>query len=113
MPSFLSQTATFFQTGNTPGLTINVPTTGQTYKMVSGQREVYFNHAGTIAALTVWLPPGPKPGDVVSLKFRSIVTTLSVRNAAGVVVTGAPVTATAAQVQTYRYVDNTTGWMYW
>jgi hypothetical protein len=81
--------------------------------MAVGQDEVYLNHPATIAALTVKLPPAPVPGDAVILKFRSIVTTLTVQNAAAVTVATAPVTATAGQKQEYRYVDNTVGWVYW
>jgi len=113
MPSFLAQSGSFFQSPASPPIVNNVPTAGQTYVMTAGQREIYFNHPATIASLTVKLPPGPRVGDVVSLKFRSIVTTLTVQNAAAVTVATAPVTATALQVQTYRYVDTTTGWIYW
>jgi len=113
MPSFLAQGGSFFLSDATPVITVNVPTTGQTYAMAAGQDSAYFNHSATIAALTVKLPPAPKPGDEVMLKFRSVVTTLTVQNAAAGAVTGAPVTASAAQLQTYRYVDNTVGWVYW
>jgi len=113
MPSFLTRPGTFFQSDATPVITVNVPTTGQTYTLAAGQDSAYFNHSATIAALTVKLPPAPVPGDEVMLKFRSIVTTLTVQNAAAVTVTTAPVTATAGQLQTYRYVDNTVGWVYW
>lgn len=113
MPSFLAQGGSFFLSDATPAVTVNVPTTGQTYAMAAGQDEMYFNHSATIAALTVKLPPAPKPGDSAVLKFRSVVTTLTVQNAAAVTVTTAPVTATAGQRQEYRYIDNTIGWVYW
>jgi len=114
MPSFLARGGgTFFVSDAIPTTTVNVPTTGQTYTMSAGQDEVYFNHSATIAALTVKLPASSRPGDAVILKFRSIVTTLTVQNAATVTVTTAPVTATAGQKQEYRYVDNTVGWIYW
>lgn len=113
MPSFLTRPGTFFASDATATVTVNVPTTGQTYAMAAGQDEVYFNHSATIAALTVKMPPAPVPGDGVILKFRSVVTTLAVQNAAAVTVATAPVTATAGQRQEYRYVDNTVGWVLW
>jgi len=113
MPSFLNPSGSFFMSDATAVTTVNVPTTGQTYTMSASQDEVYFNHPATIAALTVKLPGGPRPGDSVVLKFRSIVTTLTVQNAAAVTVTTAPVTATAGQKQEYRYVDATVGWVLW
>ena len=113
MPSFLARPGTFFTSDATPAVTVNVPTTGQTYTMSAGQDEMYFNHSATIAALTVKLPPAPTAGDSVVLKFRSIVTTLTVQTATAGAVTVAPVTATAGQRQEYRYVDSTVGWVYW
>lgn len=113
MPSFLAQSGSFFRSLSASPISVNVPTTGQTYTMVSDQEQAYFNHSATIAALTVKLPPNPSPGDIVQLKFRSIVTTLTVQTAAAAAVTGAPVTATAGQMQQYRYVDSTVGWVYW
>jgi len=113
MPSFLSRPGTFFQSDATPAVVVNVPTTGQTYAMAAGQDSAYFNHSATIAALTVKLPPAPVFGDSAVLKFRSIVTTLTVQNAAAAAVATAPVTATAGQRQEYRYVDNTVGWILW
>lgn len=113
MPSFLNQGGSFFLSDATAATTVNVPTTGQTFTMSAGQDEMYFNHSATIAALTVKLPGGPKPGDAAVLKFRSIVTTLTVQSAAAVTVPTAPVTATAGQRQEYRYVDSTIGWVYW
>lgn len=113
MPSFLNQGGSFFLSDATATTSVNVPTTGQTYTMSAGQDEVYFNHSATIAALTVKLPGGAKPGDAAVLKFRSIVTTLTVQSAAAVTVATAPVTATAGQRMEFRYVDNTIGWVYW
>lgn len=113
MPSFLNQGGSFFLSDATPSVVVNVPTTGQTYTMAAGQDSAYFNHPATIAALTVKLPGGPKPGDQAALKFRSIVTTLTVQNAAAVTVATAPVTATAGQIMTFRYVDATVGWILW
>ena len=65
-----------------------------------------------LAALTIHLPPGPGAGQEVELWFAADVTALSVRDAAGVAVAGAPVGAAgpgAAIVMRWTGSE----WLYW
>jgi hypothetical protein len=85
------------------------PLTGTTISLLFAQRVVFINPAGTIAALTLRLPPSITPGAVVAVGFGQIVTALTVQDATGVAVQS---TAGAIGVAAeYRYL--TTGWVRW
>ena len=90
-----------------------VPVTTDTITLATNDTVLYVNPAGTIAALTIKLPPvaGQALGKLVSISFAQIVTTLTVQDsAAGAVATTAGAVATAHQ---YRYVNATIGWVRW
>lgn len=112
MPSFLNAQTRFFPPGSNPAVAqTSAPSTGNIIKLPSGCRDYYFSNAGTLAALTVWLPPAPALGDTCQLKFRSIITTLTVLDGLGAAVAGAATTATAGQLQTYKFVGGV--WVLW
>lgn len=96
MPSFLNPNGTFFP--NAPYA--SVPVTGATVTLPKGATDVYLTPAGTLATLTVKLPPSPMNGVVVSLASSQVVTALTVQSASGAAVANAP---TALAVRTYVY----------
>lgn len=91
----------------------NVATNGGSYIMGPSERAVYFNHPATIASFTVRLPAPGDSGDEVKLKFRSAVTTLTLRDHVGAAIPSAPVTVVVGQAVYMRWVDPTIGWMWW
>jgi hypothetical protein len=100
MPSFLHANGTFFPDAGVKRVT---PTTGTTVSVPKGSTEVYLTPAGPLAALTVKLPPSPLPGAVVSLASSQAITALTVQNAAGGAVAGAPTTLAANTNVYFQY----------
>lgn len=89
------------------------PLTGTTVTLGKDDTVLHVNPAGTIAALTVKLPPtaGQPNGKVCHISFSQIVTALTVQNS-----NGGAVASTAGAVATghiYRYVNSTLGWVRW
>jgi hypothetical protein len=92
---------------------VEAPLTGTTITLGNEDTVLYVNPAGTIAALTVKLPPiANQPlGKVVNINFSQIVTALTVQDSAAGAVAS---TAGAVTVgQQYRYVNATLGWVRW
>ena len=86
-----------------------VPVTTNTITLGTDDTVLWVNPAGTIAALTVKLPPGPAAGAVVSMSFAQIVTALTVQDsAAGTVESSAGAVGVANE---YRYVSG--AWVRW
>jgi len=86
-----------------------VPLTGDTITLTAGQRLLFVNPAGTIATLTVKLPPTPVAGQIVEMSFSQIVTALTVQDsAAGAVASTAGAVGVAIQ---YRYIGS--AWTLW
>jgi hypothetical protein len=89
------------------------PVTTDTITLATDDTVLYVNPAGTIAALTVKLPPvaGQALGKIVVISFSQIVTALTVQDsAAGAVASTAGAVATA---HVYRYINTTLGWVRW
>src|SRR5664279_6628326 len=85
-----------------------VSLTGDTITL-GGERPLYVAPAGTIAALTVKLPPSPAESDIVEVSFGQIVTALTVQDASGnAVQSTAGAIGTAIQ---YRFVGG--AWVRW
>jgi hypothetical protein len=85
------------------------PLTGAIVALTFAQRVLYVAPAGTIAALTIRLPPSITVGSVVSISFGQIVTALTVQDG-----NGAAVQSTAGAVGVgieYRFLA--TGWVRW
>ena len=91
------------------GITVVTPLTGTTVAFAAGQSVMYINPAGTIAALTVLLPPNPTQGLRANMSFGQIVTSLVVQTAAG----GAVQTTAGAvgSELSYRYING--AWVAW
>jgi len=90
-------------------LTTTTPLTATTVAFALNQTYMYINPAGTIAALTVLLPPSPTQGQRASMSFGQIVTALTVQSASG----GA-VQSTAGAIGTeisYRFIAG--AWVRW
>ena len=85
-----------------------VPVTGDTITL-GGERPLYVAPAGTIAALTIKLPPAPADSDIIEISFGQIVTALTVQDGAGnAVQSTAGAVGTAIQ---YRFVGG--AWVRW
>jgi hypothetical protein len=104
MPSFLFPNGSFFPTG---APVIRSPTTGTTVALPKGTTDVFLTPAGTLAALTILLPPGPLPGTVVSIQSAAAITALTVQNATGGSVVGAPTTLAANTNVYFQWLRNT------
>lgn len=92
-----------------PAVRTVIPLTGDTITMLSTDRLLFVNPAGTIAALTVKLPPSPTAGEIVELSFGQVVTALTVQDAAaGAVASTAGAIGVAIQ---YRFVGG--AWVKW
>jgi hypothetical protein len=93
-----------------PGtLTVVTPLTATTVAFTQGQTIMYINPAGTIAALTVLLPPNPIQGQRAQMSFGQIVTALTVQTAAGGAV-ASTAGAVGAEIS-YRYING--AWVAW
>lgn len=92
---------------------VEVPLTGGTIALGSDDTVLYVNPAGTIAALTIRLPPtaNQQLGKVVNINFSQTVTALTVQDSAAGTVASTSGAATAGQQ--YRYVSATLGWVRW
>lgn len=94
---------------NTPAIVTAVPVTTDTITMVAGEKLLFVNPAGTIAALTIKLPPSPVAGQIVEIGFGQIVTTLTLQDsAAGAIATTAGAVGVAQQ---YRFIG--AAWVKW
>jgi hypothetical protein len=90
-------------------ITAVTPLTGTTVAFAANQTLMFINPAGTIAALTVLLPPNPTQGQRAAMSFGQIVTALTVQTA-----TGGAVGSTAGAIGqeiSYRYVSG--AWALW
>jgi hypothetical protein len=91
-----------------------VPTTGQTITLPSDARAAYINPAGTIATLTIKLPPAPVAGQEMNISFGAVVTTLTMQNSAGVAVAGAGAAGAIGVNQVYTYIGSPVNlWKRW
>ena len=112
MPSFASPDGTFFATGAGGPVRVEAPTSGSTIAMMSTERALFVNNGATLAALTVNLP-NVAPGEKVELAFKGTITALTVHDAAGGTITGAPTSGGAGAARVMRYVNKTVGWVLW
>lgn len=92
-----------------PAPTVVTPLTGTTVTMAAGVKNLWVNPAGTIAALTIKLPPSPRVGQTVEIGFKQVVTALTIQNsAAGAVASTAGAVGVAQQ---YRFIGS--AWERW
>jgi hypothetical protein len=95
---------------NAPITTV-VPVTGATITLAAGARALYVNPVGTIATLTIQLPPNPVAGQRVDISFGQIVTALTIQDASGAAVTGAASAGAVGADTVLRYTG--TAWVKW
>lgn len=88
-----------------------VPASGVTVAMEGDL--LYVKNAAELAALTIRLPAGPMPGQLAEVGFAHPVTVLSIGDAAGSAVAGAPADAYGpGNALQFRYIG-TVGWVFW
>ena len=107
MPSFLNANHSFF-TDAQVAPAVSSPVAGATVTM-SGS-SIYLTPAGTLATLTIRLPPNPLPGQNATIVSTAAVTALTMQTAAGGAVAGAPTALVANTEVRMRYISATTGW---
>jgi hypothetical protein len=114
MPSFLNPDGSFFnESSGGPIMVSSNPASGSTIKMGADDRHLFVN-ASLLSSLTIWLPRGVEPGDVVDLCFETGVTSLFVRDGAGVIVPSAPNIADGPGAAiSMKYISDAYGWFYW
>jgi hypothetical protein len=91
------------------GLAVVTPLTATTVAFAANQTLMFINPAGTIAALTVLLPPNPAQGQRAGMSFGQIVTALTVQSASGGAV-ASTAGAVGAEIS-YRYING--AWVAW
>jgi hypothetical protein len=89
MPSFMYPSGSFFPPAAVPP-TQFTPTSGMVVVAPAGSTRLYITPAATLAALTIRLPPSPMASSSVSIVCSQIVTALTMQDAKGVAVAGAP-----------------------
>jgi hypothetical protein len=107
MPSFATQGNSFFPVAVVAPV-VNTPVAGATVAMTGNS--LYLTPAGTLATLTIKLPPSPIAGQTVAIVSTAAVTTLTMQTAAGGAVAGAPTALVANTEVRMRWVNATVGW---
>ena len=90
---------------------IVVPLTGDTVTLGAADTCVWFNPAGTIAALTVKMPTIGMSGAIVNIGFNQAINTLTMQQPSGAQISSGSVVA--GQGQQYRWINATAGWVRW
>lgn len=81
------------------------PTTGAVFQIPNNISDFTFLPAGTLATLTVVLPPNPYDGQNVTFSTTQILTSLTVSAASGAVL-NAPTTLPAGGTVEYKFIGN-------
>jgi hypothetical protein len=111
--SFANRDGSFLSELGTQPVRYVAPLTGATITMNGNHNFMYVDPAGTIATLTIKLPPSPTPGMTIDIGFSQIVTTLTINDSAGSAVTGAATAAAVGVNQIYRWIPDTNKWVKW
>lgn len=94
-----------------PGaLNIAAPLAGDTVTMVAGQGNQILNPAGTLATLTLVLPPTPADGQIAHFSTTQTITALTLNAAAGDSILGAVTTLGAGNGRDYIYQLSSKTW---
>jgi hypothetical protein len=109
--SFANRDGTFFQETGSDNVVVVNPTSGSTVAAAVNTQYLYVANTGTLAALTVKLPPNPQPGDRFEISFGAAVTALTLQDAAANAITGAPTAGAAGTAITLRFVNG--AWVKW
>lgn len=89
---------------------IATPATLATVVMSANQQRQIINPAGTIAVLTVTLPPTPVDGQIAGISFTQIVSALTVNAPGGATVVQAPTSAAVDTNFRFIYQTSSTSW---
>jgi hypothetical protein len=112
--SFANPDGSFLNERGNSNAKYYAPTTGQTITLPSDARAAYINPAGTIAALTVKLPPAPSAGQEMNISFGAIVTALTIQTAAAGAVAGSATAGAVGVNQVYTYIGSPVNlWKRW
>ena len=111
--SFANRDGSFLNEAGTEPIRYLTPLTGTTVTLNGNHSAIVLHPAGTIAALTVKLPPNPTPGQTVDISFGNIVTALTVQDGNGVAVAGALTAGAVGVHQVYRYIGELKLWKHW
>lgn len=109
--SFENQDGTFFNEQGSAPVAVYTPLTGATIALSSGSSMAFLNPAGTIAALTLLMPPNPNQGQTMQLSFKQIVTALTLQDASGVAISGAASAGAVGISTTLKFIGTT--WVKW
>lgn len=110
--SFANRTGTFLNELGAEEIRVVVPLAGDTVTLNGNHNYIYIKPAGTIATLTIKLPPAPVPGMLIALSFGAIVTALTIQDSAGNAVTGAATAGAVGVATQLRYLPTGT-WVKW
>jgi hypothetical protein len=112
--SFANRDGTFLnEQGRDPVRWVNAPASGSTVTLTGQHCFIYIGNTGTLAALTIALPPAPVDGQFIDIAFQSAVTALTLTAATGQTITGAPTAGTANGSFTLRYNNQAATWVRW
>ncbi len=89
---------------------IAVPVTLGTVTMSANQQRQIINPAGTLAVLTVTLPPTPTDGQIAGISFAQAITGLTINAPGGATVVGPPVSAAINSEFQFLYQASSTSW---
>ena len=105
-----SETAYWMALGSFPvaGYEYNAPVSGATVVATAGA--LLLEPAGTLATLTVTLPPDPVDGQIFELSTTQQITALTVQGAAGETVRGATFTLNPDSGSSWRYRTASVTW---
>src|SRR6185369_11773245 len=98
-------------TPSSPAFRVVTPASGTTVVMLLGEPGLYIE-AGSLAVLTIRLPPAPVEGVLVEISFAGTVDSLAVQDSGGVMVTDGPTDAfgPGAGLE-FRFIEG--AWRYW
>lgn len=109
--TFENQDGTFFNEQGSAPVAVYTPLTATTVTLPAGTSMVFINPAGTIAALSVLMPPNPNQGQTVQLSFGQIVTALALKDSAAVAVAGSATAGAVGVSTTLKYIGVV--WVKW
>jgi hypothetical protein len=109
--SFANRDGTFLSEQNAAPMRIVTPLTGVVITSTGQHGSLLVNPAGTLAALTVQMPPNPSIGQTYEIGFTQVITALTIQDYSGVAVAGAAGAGAIGVAQMYKWMG--TAWIRW